>query len=281
VRAHGTLGVALLQKLRKVDEAIACFEKAVEIQPADGRSHFNLGIAYNMQGQSDKGIDSFLKAAELGQNRDRAREFANKLLARRLEAARAHALRRDWKAAAEIYERHSGRWQRPEALFEQAALRLLKGNEKGHREACALLLKEHTGAGDKARLTVRAALLVAMPEQNPQWLGRLGGGGPSLTLQGALHLRAGELETAEALFRRGLKAEEGKAGEALSQAWLAVTSARQGDAKAARLWREKAAAWAVRAEPAKTGASLHDWLELHVLLREAEGLDGGPARSLP
>jgi serine/threonine-protein kinase len=277
LRAHFKLGVALLEKLGKVDEAVSCFEKAVAIKPAEGASHFNLGIAYSRQGQWDKGIDSYLKAAELGHNRERARENASTLLARRLEAARAHAFRRNWKAAAEVYERHSGRWQHPDALFEQAALRLLNGDEKGHREECALLLKEHVGPGDKARLAVRAALLVATPAQNPQWLARLSGSNSSLTLQGALHLRAGELETAEALFRRALKEQEGKAGEALSQAWLAVTSARQGEAKAARQWREKAVAWADRAAPAKTGVSMHDWLELHVLLREAERLDGGPA----
>src|SRR5262249_43321100 len=79
--AHGMLGVALLEKLKQVDEAVSCFENAVALQPAEGRYYFHLGFAYARQGQFDKSIDSHLKSAKLGHNRETAQQIANTLLA--------------------------------------------------------------------------------------------------------------------------------------------------------------------------------------------------------
>jgi hypothetical protein len=61
--------------------------------------------------------------------------------------------------------------------------------------------------------------------------------------------------------------------------WLALANERLGKAEEARRWLNKAQAWLdqyrdgmpARAEE-ELGLDLHNWLEAHVLRREAEGL---------
>ncbi len=65
--AHSGLGGALLQK-GEVDEAIAQFQKALEIQPDNTLAHRNLAIALLRKGQLDEAITHFKKAVELQPN---------------------------------------------------------------------------------------------------------------------------------------------------------------------------------------------------------------------
>jgi hypothetical protein len=65
----------------------------------------------------------------------------------------------------------------------------------------------------------------------------------------------------------------------LNWRWLAVTNELLGKAKEARRWLNKAQSWLDQYRdgiPARAkeelGLDLHDWLEAHVLRREAEGL---------
>ena len=69
----------------------------------------------------------------------------------------------------------------------------------------------------------------------------------------------------------------------LNWLWLALAHQRLGKTEEARRWLDKAQAWLdqygdgmpARAE-AEFGLHLHNWLEAHVLLREAEALMGQP-----
>jgi tetratricopeptide (TPR) repeat protein len=63
-RGHTNLGNALYLK-GKVDEAIACFEKAIELDPKLAEAHGCLGNALVRKGQVDEGIASLRKAIAL------------------------------------------------------------------------------------------------------------------------------------------------------------------------------------------------------------------------
>jgi tetratricopeptide (TPR) repeat protein len=63
--AHHNLGFDLLQKEGRVDEAIAHFEKALEIDPATASTQFNLGDAFREKGQMDEAITHYRKALQI------------------------------------------------------------------------------------------------------------------------------------------------------------------------------------------------------------------------
>jgi tetratricopeptide (TPR) repeat protein len=101
----------------------------------------------------------------------------------------------------------------------------------------------------------------------------------SLTEQGALAYRAGRFQEAVPLFEQSLKADPMPGRAVLNWLWLALANQRLGKAGEARRWLGKATAWLdqyrdgmpARAE-AEVGLHLHNWLEAHVLRREAEAL---------
>jgi Flp pilus assembly protein TadD len=62
--AHGTLGNALLAK-GQVDEAIASYRNAIELDPKNAKAHVNLGAALFHKGQVDEAIACCRKAIEL------------------------------------------------------------------------------------------------------------------------------------------------------------------------------------------------------------------------
>ena len=62
--AHYNLGNALLQK-GKVDEAIAHFQRALQIKPDYAEAHYNLGNALLQKGNVDEAIAHFQKALQI------------------------------------------------------------------------------------------------------------------------------------------------------------------------------------------------------------------------
>jgi tetratricopeptide (TPR) repeat protein len=69
--AHNNLGIAVLQR-GSLDEAIAHFEKAVEVMPDYDRGHYNLGAALLRKGQSAKAILHLNHALKLNPNYTKA-----------------------------------------------------------------------------------------------------------------------------------------------------------------------------------------------------------------
>jgi protein O-mannosyl-transferase len=67
VAAHYNLGNALFQK-GQLDEALAQYQKAVEIDPNDAEAHVNLGNALLQKGQLDEAVAQFQKALEINAN---------------------------------------------------------------------------------------------------------------------------------------------------------------------------------------------------------------------
>ena len=63
-RAHSNLGVALADR-QLLDEAIAHYRKALEINPDYAEAHNNLGLALADRGPTDEAIAHYRKALEI------------------------------------------------------------------------------------------------------------------------------------------------------------------------------------------------------------------------
>jgi serine/threonine protein kinase/Flp pilus assembly protein TadD len=207
-----------------------------------------------------------------------------------VEQGRAHAMHRDWARAAECYA-PSLKVDWPDngfVWFETAAVLLLSGDRAGYTRARDLMV-DQCGKAPKLRpyLVARACTLapdvpveVSLPgslverelKASPKqfW---------SLTEQGALYYRAGRFKEAVPLFEQSLKADRLPGRAVLNWLWLALANQRLGKTEEARDWLGKAQRWLDQypdgmpdRPEAETGAHLHNWLEAHVLRREAEDL---------
>src|SRR5262249_50838234 len=141
-------------------------------------SHFNLGLGYKTKGHLDDAVACFKKAVELVDPKEaRARaELQATLALRRLEAVNC-AFRREWKKAADVYARHLDLLEADaRGMYARGALRLLRGDEEGHRRACARMMERIDKPGADPFQLARAAVLCGVPEQNPDRLARLAAG---------------------------------------------------------------------------------------------------------
>jgi tetratricopeptide (TPR) repeat protein len=175
-----------------------------------------------------------------------------------------------------------------EFCFEYAALRLLSGDRPGYAKVCAPMVEWCGKASDLRAYHVARACTLAhdavaeatrparLAEQELQAAARQFW---SLTEQGALAYRAGRHQEAVPLFEQSLKADTRLGRAVLNWLWLALAHQRLGKPEEARRWLRKAQVWLdlfkegmpARAEE-ELGLHLHNWLEAHVLRREAEEL---------
>ena len=229
-----------------------------------------------------------LPAAEREQWQGLWAEVAALVAADPLEQGRAHAARRDWAQAADCYARGLTRGPTDGHFgFEYAALLLLSGDRPGYVKACAHLVDRcGKDKGPRSYHVARACTLAPHAVADMSLPGRLAekelqGSREfwSLTEQGALAYRASRFQEAVPLFAQSLKADATPGRAVLNWLWLALANQRLGKAEEARRWLGKAQAWLdqygdgmpARAE-AGVGLHLHNWLEGHVLRREAEAL---------
>jgi tetratricopeptide (TPR) repeat protein len=173
-------------------------------------------------------------------------------------------------------------------LFEYAALLLLTGDRPGYVKTCAEMIEKcGKNGGPRAYHVARAGTLAPDAVADASLPGRLAAKELqaaakqfwSLTEQGALAYRAGRFQDAVPLFEQSLKADAKPGCAVLNWLWLALAHQRLGKAAEARRWLGKAQAWLdqfrdgmpARAEE-ELGLHFHNWLEAHVLRREAEAL---------
>jgi tetratricopeptide (TPR) repeat protein len=205
-----------------------------------------------------------------------------------LRQGRIHAARRQWAQAAACYARafKGGPTDDGESWFEYAALLLLSGDRPGYARACAHMM-ERCGKAPDLRAYHMARSLAPKAVANESLPGRLAekelrGSARafwSLTEQGALAYRAGRFQEAVPLFEQSLRADPKSGRAVLNWLWLAIANQRLGKAEEARRWLVKAQGWLdpygdgmpARADE-ELGLHLHNWLEAHVLRREAEAL---------
>jgi tetratricopeptide (TPR) repeat protein len=207
-----------------------------------------------------------------------------------LEQGRAFAARGDWTMAADCYARALKRIPTDDGhfWFEYAALSLLSGNRPGYEKACAHMI-EKCGKAVELRSYHAARACTLAPDAVAE------AAGPSrlaekelrdaakefwsLTEQGALAYRAGRFQDAATLFEESLKADAKSGRAVVNWLWLALANQRLGKTEEARRWLVKAQAFLElyrdgmppRAD-AEIGLHYHNWLEAHVLRREAEAL---------
>jgi tetratricopeptide (TPR) repeat protein len=207
-----------------------------------------------------------------------------------LEQGRRLAARRDWARAADGYARaNQGSPTGDDHFwFEYSALSLLAGDHPGHARACAHMVERcGTAGGPRPYLVARACTLAPDAVADASLPGRLAEQELqdsarefwSLTERGALAYRAGRFREAVPLFEQSLQADPTPGRAVLNWLWLALAHRRLGEAEEARRWLSKAQAWLdqygdglpARADQ-ELGLHLHNWLEAHVLRREAEAL---------
>jgi serine/threonine-protein kinase len=217
-------------------------------------------------------------------------DVAALLVAEPVEEGIAHAARRDWDKAADCYARalKRGATDDGHVWFEYAAVVLLSGDRRAYANACAEMVRRYgSGPNLRAYHVARACTLAPDPVAEASLPGRLaetelkGSAGQfwSLTEQGALYYRAGRFPQAVALFEQSLRADPTPGKAVLNWLWLALAQQSLGKSEEARRWLDKATAWLdqyrdgmpARAEE-ELGLHLHNWLEAHVLRREAEAL---------
>jgi tetratricopeptide (TPR) repeat protein len=175
--------------------------------------------------------------------------------------------------------------------FEYAAVLLLSGDRPGYVQACARMVERHDRPNLRAYHVARACTLApdavadaaqpgSLAEKELSSFARQSW---SLTEQGALHYRAGRFQEAVPLLEKSLRADPKVGRAVLNWLWLALANYRLGKAEEARRWLGRAQGWLDkygdgmpdRAEE-ELGLHLHNWLEAHVLRREAETLLGAP-----
>jgi tetratricopeptide (TPR) repeat protein len=248
--------------------------------------------------QTDSALASVRDPAELAKLPAAEREqwqllwadVAAQVAADPLGQGRAHAARRDWAQAADCYGRGLTRGPTDEGhvWFEYAALLLLSGDRPGYVKACSHLVDRCGKAGGpRDYLVARACTLAPDAVADASLPARLaekelmGSAGTfwSLTEQGALAYRAGRIQEAVPFFEQSLQADPRAGRAVLNWLWLALAKQRLGKSEEARRWLNKAQTWLdqyrdempARAEE-EFGLHYHNWLEAHVLRREAEAL---------
>src|SRR5262249_40878079 len=248
--------------------------------------------------QADPALASVRDPAELAKLPDAERKEWQRLwgavaalvAADPLEQGRAGAGRRDWAQAADGYARalKGRRTNDGHTLFEYAALLLLTGDRSGYVKTCATMIEKCGESGGLRPYHVaRACTLAPDAVADAALPGRLAEKELqdaakqfwSLTEQGASAYRAGRYQEAVPLFEQSLKADAKSGRAVLNWLWLALANQRLGKTEEAWRWLGKAQAWLdqykdgmpARAEE-EVGLHLHNWLEAHVLRREAEAL---------
>jgi eukaryotic-like serine/threonine-protein kinase len=213
-----------------------------------------------------------------------------------LAQARWLATRKDWGRAMRSYAVYfsKARTINGEAWFEYAAVQLLTGDDKAYRQTCQTMLEKlklssseirgyHaaracTLAPDSAENVIRAERASSaelMRYHKDFW---------SLTEQGALHYRAGRYREAVAALRQSLQAENRQGVAVLNWLWLAMSYHQLGEKEEAQRWLDKATEWLDKmgkempANAEILNLHLHNWMEAHILRREAEKLFAASAK---
>jgi serine/threonine-protein kinase len=213
-----------------------------------------------------------------------------------LRRGRAHAARREWSKAADCYSRARNLETSDDGdvSFEHAAVLLLSGNHKGYRQVCdGMIQRFGTTPSLRGYHVARACTLAAGSVKESARPGQLAEKELkasahefwSLTEQAALHYRAGRFEEAVDRLHDSLRAEGRPGAAVLAWLWLALSHQRLGESEEARRWLDRAVKWL---EPLAKGMPdraeqtlwlhLHNWLEAHVLRREAETLLNAPGQ---
>jgi serine/threonine-protein kinase len=273
-----------LSLAHRPDDALGHFRAALALRPRSSVTYCDIGIALCDMGRVDEAIDHYHQVIRLEPNYT----VAHMSLANALGIT--FGTRRDWAQAAEGYAQalKRGPIDNGHFWFEYAALLLLSGDRPGYTRSCAHMVERCGKApGLRAYHVARACTLAPDAVAGPSLPARLADKELkdhardfwSLTEEGALAYRSGRYQKAVPFFEQSLEADSKPGRAVLNWLWLALANQRLGKSDDARRWLVKAQAWldqydggmSVFAEE-KLGVHFHNWLEAHVLRREAEAL---------
>jgi serine/threonine-protein kinase len=262
--------------LRQWDKVAADFDKALTLLPPGRGTWYQLTAIWDELIQWEQAFAQVAKVRPKDGHPWRAR-------------GRAEARRGRWKEAAAALAK-SIALEPPddaEIWFEYACLQLLSGDEDGYRRTCARMLADAETKKRPLRpyLVARACTLAAGGVADLKRLERLAE--PellreravywSLVEQAALEYRGGRFDQARKLTGMGLRDYRDWDGKVLNWLWMAMAQQRLGQKDYAQKYFQKAEEWFARygkempyLKNWTSELHLHDWLEAHVLFREAQ-----------
>jgi tetratricopeptide (TPR) repeat protein len=265
----------LREKLKRVDRATEAYDVALLLQPNEARPLLARSRRLEELTRQKEADADFARAIEL------------RLLAAPLATQwRVHATRGEWRWAMICYSQ-SGRLPQQErgtAGFEHACLCLLTDDTANYRRTLATLLQP---APDALRfLIARTCTLSAesakdLPRAIDLSAPELEGSQKyyHLTVSAGLRYRACRYEEAAKLLRQCLAQNPMWDGQVVAWLWLAMTCERLGQKAEASYFLDMAERWLRKYRdgmPTQRMGTInihvHDWLEAHVLLREAKAL---------
>jgi tetratricopeptide (TPR) repeat protein len=136
-QAHINLGNTLKQQ-GKVKEAVACFRRAVELDPKFALAHDNLGTTLKQQGKVDEAVACFRRAIQLDPENSQAHyNLANTLYQQGKVDEAVACFRRAIQLDPKLAEAHCnlGHVLRQQGRFQEALAALERGHELGSRSS--------------------------------------------------------------------------------------------------------------------------------------------------
>jgi superkiller protein 3 len=230
-----------LQQQRKLDDAIAAFRKAVELDPKNARAHNNLGGSLLNRGRLDEAFACCKKAIELDPKYRQAHQNLGAIhfKQRRLDEAIAcfkNAIELDPQiASAHTYLgvalREKGRLNEAIAAYREA-VRVQPNSALAHNNLAWILatsadvkLRDPDGAVKSAK---RAVELAPKDSTYPSTLG-------------VAYYRAGEFKQAITAMEKSMALRKG--GDSNEWFFLAMVHWQLGNKDDARKWFDRAAEW--------------------------------------
>jgi serine/threonine-protein kinase len=205
-----------------------------------------------------------------------------------LEQAQAHVARQAWKEAARCYAEamELEPTDDAETWFEYAASQMLAEDRAGHRRACEHMLAHCQPKGPmRPYLVARAWTLAPVSEIEMKHLFvaesevNRNQAEPWAAIElGAMMFRKDYPKLALRTLESGLIADGRPARAVLNWLWLAMCHHKMASPIEARRWLAKATDWLdqqgtqMPLDAQAMGAHRHNWLEAHILRREAEAL---------
>jgi serine/threonine protein kinase/cytochrome c-type biogenesis protein CcmH/NrfG len=289
------------------DDAIDAFRRAVTFRPDYAEGFLGMANAYVQKRAWDDVVRSYQEA--LGTNS--GWQGIRRML------AMAYINQRNWaQALAEWTEayRPSTTPQPPsykkvmihsmafdsnvvDVALTRGALLLLSGDRPGYEQLCASILEKYGNTKQPAAAYLIARLCSWAPGAviDNEKIVNLGeqGMGDKLKLPqqahaaGLANYRAGQFDRAEELIQQSMKSNPPWPSDVCNWLVLAMVKHRQGHTDEARHWWQKACQWREQEMPklftlvspwSTAWRHPHDWLECHLLIREAEEMFGNQGK---
>lgn len=271
---HGLRG-RVLAGLNRDEEAMAALNQAIDSNGDDSRLYATRGSIFLKQWKPEQARKDMERSVELNPSDPDAIALSELLVVAARQAVRRNA----WEEAAAAYPRNVTDVSRLGILYEAAAALLLAGKTNEYRGVLKHMV-DTAGEVTSPQVTfvlARTAILNKDSEfklPTVQW-GELAATdnprGWTVHVAGLAQWRAGHLDLALERLDQSAASEW---HPELNQVALSLLHARRGDVDKARDFLMLAREWLEQQEAAMADGNyrgqITDWLEFHILLREAE-----------